>query len=97
MSPGASQGGIRRNMRREIRSVSKAVSCQNSFHHGATDAKHGGVKVAWLTTTTRSTRHESRREGKGHALIEQLKLYCDNSSLAGYKYITEIERTWFER
>ena len=30
-------------------------------------------------------------------LFEQLKFYCDNSSLAGYKYITEIHRTTFER
>lgn len=94
-------------MRSEIQSVSGAISRDgkpgwSNFRHQVPDdaveeeGKHlHRVKFAWLAAS--QSARASNSKGKLGVFLEQLKFYCDNSSLAGYKYITEIRRTWFER
>lgn len=77
-------------MWKELQSVSGTIESREKRVGKIEEEKfNGDVKLAWLA--------QPKTEGKLHLLLEQLKFYCENSSLAGYKYITEIQRTWFER
>lgn len=81
-------------MWRELQSVSGTIARREKLKSKNSqsienETLNGKVKPAWLA--------KPKTEGKLQLLLEQIKYYCDNSSLAGYKYITEIKRTWFER
>ncbi|OXU31759.1 hypothetical protein TSAR_003115 [Trichomalopsis sarcophagae] len=88
-------GKARRNnvtemLRDEIQSVSSEISGREKPARDETKIGNG-MKLAWLDTG------EAKSREKLNPLLEQLKRYCGDSSLAGCKYIAEGQRTWFER
>ncbi|KAJ8678668.1 hypothetical protein QAD02_014455, partial [Eretmocerus hayati] len=85
--------------REGIHSLSGAVAHQEGpdlrSRYGQTNETISGVKFAWIAPNSPKLKDDN--DSRLHFLMEQVKFYCDNSSLAGYKYITKTQRTWFER
>ncbi|KAL7295500.1 hypothetical protein TKK_0011147 [Trichogramma kaykai] len=78
-----------------IESLSGAIAEREKPSSSSRSGKNRRVKIAW--TKDDSAKLEPDDAPVQNILLEQLKFCCDNSSLTGYKYITERKRTRFER
>ncbi|CAB0031678.1 unnamed protein product, partial [Trichogramma brassicae] len=83
------------DMPETIGSLSSAIVEREKPSSSSRNGKNRRVKIAW--TKDDSAKLEPNDAPVQNILLEQLKFCCDNSSLTGYKYITERKRTRFER
>uniref|UniRef100_A0ABD2WTM8 Uncharacterized protein n=1 Tax=Trichogramma kaykai TaxID=54128 RepID=A0ABD2WTM8_9HYME len=83
------------DMPETIESLSGAIAEREKPSSSSRSGKNRRVKIAW--TKDDSAKLEPDDAPVQNILLEQLKFCCDNSSLTGYKYITERKRTRFER